>query len=140
MEKKYFQIAKWIAAWLSGTEEVEEKTLFEEWRKQPENEKLLRRIQIDSRSRMEQKRYEDFPCDEGWKALQAKRSAKRRIFVYRRWVAYAAVALLFAGFALYFRYLSASSGKEQVMVVAREIGPGGVKARLILNGGQEIDL
>lgn len=140
MEKKYFQIAKWIAAWLSGTEEAEEKALLEEWRKQPKNEKLFRQIEADSRIRMERKRYDDFPCDKGWEALQAKRSAKRRIFAYRRWVAYAAVALLFAGSALYFYYMSASSGKEQIPVVAQEIKPGSAKARLVLADGKEIDL
>ena len=78
MDKDIFSIAKRIAEYLSGNEDIEGKQELEEWRKEYRNESLLQKITGDSRRRLEQRRYDDFPCQQGWEQLQEKRLRIRR--------------------------------------------------------------
>lgn len=72
MDKNIFSIAKRIAEYLSGNEDIEGKQELEEWRKEYRNESLLQKITGDSRRRLEQRRYDDFPCQQGVGTIAGK--------------------------------------------------------------------
>lgn len=94
MDKNYFEIARWIAGYLMRAEGTEGSTELEEWRKEGENEKLLRKIERDARHRIIQRRYDDFPCREGWNCMQAKYLKSSRN-LWKRRLRYVAVLLPF---------------------------------------------
>ena len=140
MDKNIFSIAKRIAEYLSGNEDIEGKQELEEWRKEYRNESLLQKITGDSRRRLEQRRYDDFPCQQGWEQLQAKRLRIRRRRLYRRLSGCAALVALFSGLAFFL--LMPGEGKENIhfSAVTANIEVGGPKATLILDDGREINL
>lgn len=140
MDKNYFSIAKWIAGYLCGNEDAEGKMELSEWRKEPRNEKLLQKIEKDSRIRIEGKRYDDFPCQRGWEQLQAKRARMHRIRMYRRWGTCAATIALFLGVAVFWDINKGEKGKELIPLAVQTIEPGSPRAKLILDNGREIDL
>ena len=140
MDKNFFSIAKWIAEYLTGNEDAESRIELEEWREEPRNEKLLQKIERDSRLRLETGRYDDFPCQKGWEQLRAKRVRMRRRHLYRRVAGCAAMVALFLGVAF---FLLMPEGKKKSVVfpaVVHNIESGGSKAKLILDNGREIDL
>lgn len=140
MDNNYFLIAKQIAEYLSQKEGIEHLPDLQEWRKLPENERLIRKIEGEARQRAEEGRYDDFSCQEGWEHLQVKCRHLRRRRMYYRIVVCAAGIAIFLGIGLYWRMQSGEITNETVSIVAQDIGPGGPKARLILDNGTEIDL
>ncbi len=140
MDKNFFSIAKRIAEYLSGSEDTEGWLELEEWRKEFRNERLLQKISMDSRRRLEQRRYDDFPCQQGWEQLQAKRLRMRRRRLYRLLSGCAAMIALFSGLTFFFLMSGGEKRNVDFPAVVQNIEAGGSKARLILDNGREINL
>lgn len=139
MQNKYL-IARLIAEYLCGNREHGSTPEFEAWRKDAHNERLLRKIEQDSHWRIETNRYADFSCQEGWEQLQAKRVRLRRRRLIRRMSASAAIVALFLGVTLFLYWQTGSKTEAGIAVPIHQIAPGSPKARLILGGGEQIDL
>lgn len=140
MDKNYFFIAKWIAEYLSRKEDSGSLPELEEWRKETGNEKLIQKIEKDSRIRLEKRRYDDFPLSTGWESLQKKYIRMRRSRVHQWTVGIAAIFMISLGAALFFGLQIGEKQNAVIPVVVQNIEPGRPKARLILDNGKEIDL
>lgn len=136
MNESYFQIARWIANYLGEEKNKEEELLLEEWRRNPENEELLRKIEAHIKSRLGQKRYDDFSCEYGWHALQNKRHFTRRLSL--SWIRCAAAIFVVFGLS-FLLLLTRDSQKDKAYLVVTDEAYS-KNAKLVLADGQEIDL
>ena len=134
-----FSIAKRIAEYLGSGEDGHENELGE-WRQDKKNERLLKRIEQEARKRVEERRYEDFPCDKGWNRLIMKRKRMRAMRNFYRFGAIAAVVTVLVGSVLFFRWERTTEAELGKSVPVAGIEPGKPRARLLLPEGKVVDL
>lgn len=139
--EEYYEISELIVKYLRGELNDLEKERLSEWRSRQEaNERLFQRLTKGQDLLEEIPKYHFQGREEAVQNFLKRISLSRpRWSTYRRYVSYAAAAILLT--ALLFYLLPESKNRNQWAVhTEMELMPGGNRAVLILEGGKEIDL
>lgn len=140
---QYDEIARLIAMEVSGELTDDEKQVLKSWIEEDSgNEELYARIHNSGNYQARTSEYRDIDSQVTWELLSPKLEEKRKIFIYKRILLYAAsimVPILLIGSA-YFYFFRNSPEQPKPVAEVKTMSPGSTKAVLILDNGKSVVL
>lgn len=145
MDKRNYQYAENILRFLRNELSEEEEKTFIAWLNQSERNKNLVEQFRGSSAQEDLKYLQSLHVEKAWKVHQKKLDNNLSRFNRLKWLAVAASIVAVCGTAYYFtaRVAQTPTSEQSLQVRAdrgNDIGPGGIKATLVLSDGQELDL
>lgn len=139
--KRYFQIAAKLAAWLTGCITEKEQQELEKWKQEDvRHANLIEKLRREEDFEENQQLLEHFPIDEGWNRIQGRLLFKERKQIrFVRWWKYAAVIFLVLGSGFLYLHVRRAVPVDTT-TFSQTIPSGKQAARLTLGSGRVMEI